>query len=101
MFIRWSNGEETVVPYVELRFHCRCAVCIDEWTRERRMTREQVRQDIRPLHVESVGRYAVKIDWNDGHRTGIYTFELLYAIAKGTADQVDKVKDAVRPAAQK
>jgi DUF971 family protein len=83
MSIVWSSGETTVTPFVELRFGCRCAECVDEWTRKRRITREQVRADVRPVLVEPVGRYAVKIDWSDGHKTGIYTYDLLYSISKG------------------
>lgn len=83
MSIVWSTGETTAVPFVELRFGCRCAECVDEWTRRRRITREQIRPDVRPTLVEAVGRYAIKIDWSDGHKTGIYTYDLLYEIATG------------------
>lgn len=71
-----------MIPFKTLRFHCRCAACVDEWTRERKIQMEQIRPDIKPVRVEPVGRYAVQIDWNDGHRTGIYTYELLHQIAE-------------------
>lgn len=87
MVIAWSNGETTVVPFTELRFQCRCAECVDEWTRRRRITRDKVRADIKPTKVELVGRYAVQIDWSDGHRTGIYPFGLLHDIATGKGDR--------------
>ena len=89
MSIEWDNGEKTVTAFKEIRFQCRCAECVDEWTRVRRVTREKIRDDIKPKHVEPVGRYAIQILWTDGHRAGIYPFDLLYAIAKGTADQGD------------
>ncbi len=89
MHIQWSTGEKTDVPFAELRFHCRCASCVDEWTRVRKVTREEVKPDIKPTLVESVGRYAIQINWNDGHKAGIYPFELLYAIANGKADEYD------------
>jgi DUF971 family protein len=38
---------------------------------------EQVPQDIKPKKMETVGRYALQIDWSDGHNTGIFTFEQL------------------------
>jgi DUF971 family protein len=85
MSVLWSNGETTVIPFFELRFQCRCAECVDEWTRKRRIERSRIRPDIQPVRVEPVGRYAVQIDWNDGHRAGIYSFDLLYEIAKGAA----------------
>jgi DUF971 family protein len=30
--------------------------------------------------VEEVGQYAVRINWNDGHTTGIYSFDHLRRI---------------------
>ena len=35
--------------------------------------------DIRPLSVELVGAYGLRVHWSDGHGTGIYTFENLLA----------------------
>jgi ATP-binding protein involved in chromosome partitioning len=33
--------------------------------------------DIRPVSLALVGAYGLKIQWSDGHSTGIYTFDLL------------------------
>jgi ATP-binding protein involved in chromosome partitioning len=33
--------------------------------------------DIRPVTVALVGAYGLKVQWSDGHSTGIYTFERL------------------------
>jgi ATP-binding protein involved in chromosome partitioning len=33
--------------------------------------------DIRPVSLALVGAYGLKIQWSDGHSTGIYTFEAL------------------------
>lgn len=82
MKIVWSSGETTELPFVELRYFCPCAECVDEWTRERKIQRSQVKPDTHPRRVEAVGRYAIQIEWNDGHRTGIYPYSLLWAIAQ-------------------
>ena len=81
--LNWDSGENTRISFADLRFECACAECVDEWTRQRRMTRERVTNDIRPLSIEPVGRYAIQISWSDGHKTGIYTFESLYELSKG------------------
>ena len=94
MSIAWSSGETTIVPFVELRFRCRCAECVDEWTRRRRIEKARIRADISPVRVEAVGRYAVQIDWNDGHKTGIYPYGLLYAIATGQNPETDVTSDS-------
>jgi DUF971 family protein len=34
--------------------------------------------------VEPIGNYAVKLHFSDGHNTGIYTWELLYDMARNS-----------------
>jgi ATP-binding protein involved in chromosome partitioning len=36
--------------------------------------------DVAPLRIALVGAYAVRIDWSDGHSTGIYTYEYLRSL---------------------
>jgi DUF971 family protein len=83
MSIAWNSGETTLIPFRTLRFECRCAECVDEWTRERRIKIESIKSDIKPRKVETVGRYAIQIAWSDGHAAGIYPFDVLYEIATG------------------
>jgi len=33
--------------------------------------------DVHPLQIRPVGRYAIQIDWSDGHQSGIYPFRRL------------------------
>lgn len=75
--ILWNDGHESTYNVRNIRLECRCANCVDEWTREKILKAESVPLDVRPRNIESVGRYAFKIDWSDGHDTGIYTFEQL------------------------
>lgn len=75
--ITWSDGHESRYPVRRLRLECRCANCVDEWTREKLIREENVPHDIRPRRIDSVGRYALSIVWSDGHSTGIYPFEQL------------------------
>lgn len=75
--IRWTDGHESAYAVRNLRMKCPCANCVDEWTRERKLTEAMVPQDIKPKKIESIGRYALNIHWSDGHDTGFYTFEQL------------------------
>ncbi|MBM4250343.1 MAG: DUF971 domain-containing protein [Deltaproteobacteria bacterium] len=77
--ITWSDGHKDQFDVVKLRRSCPCASCIDEWTREQRLKPEDVPDTVRPLKIESVGAYALKIHFSDGHATGIYTFQMLRA----------------------
>ena len=67
----------------DLRLACGCAICVDEWTGEEHLDPACVPEDVRPLKIESVGRYALQIQWSDGHDTGIYPFRRLRALDAG------------------
>ncbi len=75
--IVWSDGHCSFYRVRSLRLNCRCAHCVDEWTREKILDDEKVPADIRPKRIESVGRYALRFVWSDGHDTGFYTFDSL------------------------
>ena len=75
--IRWQDGHESVYPSRALRLACPCAGCVDEMTGVVRVMATTIPEDVRPLQIELVGRYAITIHWSDGHRTGIYSFDLL------------------------
>ena len=36
------------------------------------------KEDVKITHIEPVGNYAVSLHFDDGHNTGIYSFEELY-----------------------
>ena len=81
--IDWADGRTSFYDVRALRLACGCAVCIDEWTGENRLDPGSVPADVQPLSIESVGRYAIQIEWSDGHSTGIYPFERLRALDTG------------------
>ncbi len=75
--IVWTDRVQQKFDVVELRKQCPCAVCVDEMTGKRKLDVGAVSDSVRPKKVESVGRYALKIDFNDNHTTGIYSFDSL------------------------
>ncbi|MCH7645563.1 MAG: DUF971 domain-containing protein [Myxococcales bacterium] len=80
--ITWSDGSESSYDVRALRLACGCAQCVDEWTRERTLDPASVPEDVHPLSIQSVGRYAIQINWSDGHSTGIYPYRRLRALAE-------------------
>ena len=78
--IAWSGDHVGHYPARELRLRCPCAMCRDEMTGARLLDPATVGDDVRPLTVHLVGSYAMRIDWSDGHDTGIYTYEFLQSI---------------------
>lgn len=75
--LSWPDGRVTDHAAFELRAECPCAVCVDELTGKRTLSREQVDRGVRALDYGRIGRYAVQFRWSDGHTTGIYAYERL------------------------
>lgn len=73
--ISWTDQVQASYDCVSLRKLCPCASCVDEETGKRKDF--SVAESVRPTLIKSVGRYAMSIQFNDGHNTGIYTFEYL------------------------
>ncbi len=82
LLLVWNSGESYSVPYLELRYECPCAVCVDEKTGKRIITRESIDEHVRPLEVYPVGRYALQFRWSDSHATGMYHFDRLFQICE-------------------
>lgn len=80
--IRWADGVETDLDVRALRLACGCARCVDEWSGEGQLDPASVPEDVHPLRIEGVGRYAIQIDWSDGHTSGIYPFRRLRALGE-------------------
>ena len=78
--VAWNDGHVSRYPVVYLRRACRCAACIDEWTGAQILRADQVPEDVKPVRIDPVGRYAIHIAWSDGHTSGIYSFEHLRSI---------------------
>ena len=75
--ITWRDGHESLYAVRDLRLACGCARCVDEWSGEERLEPGSVPDDVHPLEIQPVGRYAIQIRWSDGHDTGLYPFRRL------------------------
>ena len=78
LHIIWQDGSESMLLLANLRKSCPCAVCISE--------RNSKPSSYIPLlstaqitlsDIKSVGTYAIQLYWQDGHNTGIYTYDKL------------------------
>ncbi len=78
--VEWSDGHDAVYPARHLRLNCSCASCVNEVTGEKMLDAAAIIPDVHPLGIEPVGRYGIRIQWSDGHNTGIYTYENLRKI---------------------
>jgi DUF971 family protein len=81
--IDWDDGHVSFYGLKDLRRSCPCATC-----REARHAppanplrilspNEVIADSLDVTQAEVVGRYAISFSWNDGHNTGIYSFDFL------------------------
>ena len=96
----WSDGHSSHFEFAYLREQCPCAMCNDE--REKKAQNQEKDEKLKQEHAapasgpkldspllpmfkpklkasaaHAVGNYALRIDFNDGHTTGIYSFDYL------------------------
>lgn len=76
--ITWNNGKQSLVTFRDLRYLCPCASCVDEGTGQRKITKESIDPNVVPSKIETVGHYAVRPQWTDGHDTGLYSYDYLW-----------------------
>lgn len=78
--ITWEDGHVSRFPIQVLRANCMCAQC--RGLRDRGEPAWEPAGDADTLEVESaaqVGNWGLNFHWNDGHTTGIFTWEVLRA----------------------
>ena len=83
--IDWKDGHHSEYKSQYLRDECPCASCTGaHGTEPRRPETPNPLQMYKPKlkmeQVEPVGKYAIRIVWNDGHSTGIYSWDHLRRI---------------------
>lgn len=66
-------NDKTLAPST-LRGDCRCATCVEEFTGKLLLRKENIPLNIKPLGMAPIGRYAMSVDWSDGHKS-LYPFK--------------------------
>ncbi|HEY3012954.1 MAG TPA: DUF971 domain-containing protein [Gemmatimonadales bacterium] len=103
ILIEWDElGHQGFYPARELRLACPCAGCVEEMSGRPMLDPANVSSDIQPLSLALVGAYGLRVQWSDGHGTGIYTFEQLLRLCPcrrcaGPADERQGVTGDTSP----
>ena len=85
--ITWDDGHVSVYRWTLLRHACPCAWCESE----RGANRLVVKASTRPTVIVPMGNYAYGMEWDDGHSTGIYSFDFLrYLCPCGQIDHAEE-----------
>jgi ATP-binding protein involved in chromosome partitioning len=85
--IFWKDGTKSSIDVYTLRTQCPCAVCVDENSGKRILRPEQIPLTIKAQTVQPVGRYGIKIQFSDGHNTGIYGFIKLKEMSNSSNEE--------------
>ena len=90
--IQWKDTHQGELSYRLLRQKCPCAHC--NATRSGKdpfhiLPSDDFFENLRLADIQRVGRYAVRLVWSDGHRTGIYTFEFLRELSESASKTPD------------
>ena len=92
VFIDWKDGHQSEWTFAWLRHACPCATCNEERMQSGRVLGVAkprpggplvlYEAPPRPTEVTPVGKYAVRFKWNDGHESGIYSWEYLRRVCQ-------------------
>ena len=90
--ISWADGHSSHFDFLYLRDHCPCANCKDERLKkpsaESGVAASAGGAGVLPMykpkpkarHAEVIGRYAIQLEFTDGHSAGIFSYDYLRMI---------------------
>ena len=81
--IRWPDGNESFLSLELLRKRCPCAACCGEPGLTKPLPGVESNlclESFRLKGMQMVGGYAIQPTWEDGHGTGIYSWDYLRKI---------------------
>ena len=73
--VDWADGHRSDYSFELLRVECPCAACKGHSPAEAKIITGK--ENIGITAVEPVGNYAIKLFFDDGHSTGIYSWDWL------------------------
>jgi DUF971 family protein len=86
--IAWSDGQETYIKLPTARRHCPCAGCGGEpdiLGNVNKPTLTYTEASFRLRSHQMIGGYAWQPTWEDGHGTGLFSFDYLRALGAAPA----------------
>lgn len=89
LWIQWSDGSRRCYGVAMLRRRCPCATCNTQRSQtgdDRSVELDGVPEDVGIRGMTPVGNYAYNIAFSDGHDTGIYPLDALYAWGEEASD---------------
>ena len=76
--IDWGDGHKGVYPHAILRGYCPCAGCQGHSGTIQFVECSGIQLEVDDIEV--VGNYAIRLQWFDGHGSGLYSYRYLRAL---------------------
>ncbi len=74
--ITWSDSQKIFTAF-NLRLACNCALCKSKYSGKIQGNYKKILSNVKIKDFNEVGHYGIKIDFTDGHNSGIYTYKQL------------------------
>ncbi len=78
--IDWADGHKGIYPHRVLRGYCPCAGCQGHSGTITFLPPSELQLQLE--HIEPVGNYALRLEWFDGHGSGLYSYKYLRALCQ-------------------
>lgn len=91
---RFDDGANFSIPYELLRVESPSAEVQGHSAAGKKWV--SGKQDVAILRAEPVGRYALRLVFDDGHDSGIYTWDWLYRLGRDQTSLMDAYRRAVQ-----
>ncbi len=84
--IDWKDGHHSEYSLAYLRDECPCAACTgahgtlpekSNYSKPDPSPFQMYKPALKLVSIEPAGRYALHLKWNDGHQSGIYSYDHL------------------------
>ena len=91
LIIQWADGMTCEYPFAGLRAICPCVECKGGHAQmggppDLQKLHQTQNESLNLESLQAVGSYALQFFWNDGHSTGIYTWDYLWRACGASAD---------------
>jgi ATP-binding protein involved in chromosome partitioning len=80
--VTWGDSKTARYSFTELQRNCPCTQCRDDQTGRFKRDRTQIPEKLKAKKIVNVGNYALKIEFESGCQSGIYTHSFLKRLAE-------------------
>jgi len=96
LVVQFDDGKSFDLPFEYLRVHSPSADVKGHGPGQEVL--QTGKEDVSVTSVEPIGHYAVRLVFDDGHDTGLYTWEYLYELGEQQAENWQSYLDRLKTA---